>query len=89
MAGILITHMAIRDALRDRLRAVQCPSEMIDRIGGWASGKIGEGYGEGFSMQACNYSLRKMKCQNFSQRPASKVSVSPISPAKPCVLTRA
>ena len=35
-----------RHALRDRLRAVQCPSEMIDQIGGWSSGKIGEGYGE-------------------------------------------
>ena len=36
-----------RHALRDRLRAVQCPSEMIDQVGGWSSGKIGEGYGEG------------------------------------------
>ena len=36
--------------MRDRLRAVYCPSEMIDQIGGWASGKIGEGYGEGFKM---------------------------------------
>jgi hypothetical protein len=23
---------------------------MIDQIGGWSSGKIGEGYGEGFSV---------------------------------------
>jgi hypothetical protein len=27
-----------------------CPSEMIDQIGGWSSGKVGEGYGEGFSV---------------------------------------
>ncbi len=33
-------------AMRDRLRAVSCPSEMIDQIGGWSSGKIGEGHGE-------------------------------------------
>ena len=39
-----------RHALRDRLRAVQCPSEMIDQIGGWSSGKIGEGYGDGFNI---------------------------------------
>ena len=38
-----------RHALRDRLRAEQCPSEMIDQMGGWSSGKIGEGYGEGYS----------------------------------------
>ena len=31
-----------------RLRAVSCPSEMIDQIGGWSSGKVGEGYGEGY-----------------------------------------
>ena len=34
--------------MRDRLTAVNCPSEMIDQIGGWSSGKIGEGYGEGY-----------------------------------------
>jgi len=36
--------------MRDRLRAVGCPSEMIDQIGGWSSGKVGEGYGEGYSV---------------------------------------
>ena len=38
--------------MRDRLRAVNCPSEMIDQIGGWSSGKIGVDYGEGFSLTA-------------------------------------
>jgi len=36
--------------MRDRSRAVQCPSEMIDLIGGWSTGKIGEGYGDGFNL---------------------------------------
>ena len=36
--------------MRDRLRAVQCPSEMIDQIGGWSSGKIGETYGDGYGI---------------------------------------
>ena len=40
-----------RHAMRDRLRAVSCPSEMIDQIGGWSSGKVGEGYGEGFDLR--------------------------------------
>ena len=26
-------------SMRDRLRAVNCPSDMIDQIGGWSSGK--------------------------------------------------
>ena len=43
-----------RHALRDRLRAAQCPTEMIDQIGGWSSGKIGEGYGEGFQLTLIN-----------------------------------
>jgi hypothetical protein len=41
-----------RHAMRDRLRAVNCPSEVIDQIGGWSSGKIGEGYGEGFDLRS-------------------------------------
>ena len=38
---------SFRHSMRDRLRAVQCPSEMIDQIGVWRSAKVGEGYGEG------------------------------------------
>ena len=34
----------------DRLRAVQCPSDMIDQIGGWATAGVGQGYGEGYSV---------------------------------------
>ena len=33
-----------------RLIALNCPSEMIDQIGGWSSGKVGESYGEGFRL---------------------------------------
>ena len=32
------------------LRAVGCLSEMIDQIGGWSSGKVGESYGEGYEL---------------------------------------
>ena len=41
-----------RHAMRDRLRAVNCSSEMIDQIGGWSSEKIGEGYGEEYTKTA-------------------------------------
>ena len=36
--------------MRDRLRAVSCPSEMIDQIGGWSKRSVGEGYREGFEV---------------------------------------
>ena len=38
--------------MRDRLRAVTCPSEMVDQISGWSSGKVGEGYGDGFDLRS-------------------------------------
>ena len=34
-----------------RLRAVGCPSEMIDQIGGWSKRSVGEGYGEGYGFE--------------------------------------
>ena len=49
---VYLTVFGFRHVMRDRLRAVNCPSEMIDQIGGWSSGKVGEGYGEGYSLEA-------------------------------------
>ena len=37
--------------MRDRLREVQCPADMIDQIGGWSTAGIGQGYGEGYSLE--------------------------------------
>jgi integrase len=39
---------SFRHSMRDRLRAVGCPSDMIDQIGGWSSGQVGKAYGEGY-----------------------------------------
>ena len=41
---------SFRHSLRDRLRAVQCPSDMIDQIGGWTTASVGQGYGEGYDL---------------------------------------
>ena len=49
-----------RHAMRDRLRVIRCPSEMIDQIGGWSSGKIGEGYGEGYSVTQMRDWMKRM-----------------------------
>ena len=43
---------SFRHSLRDRLRAVQCPSDMIDQIGGWSTAGVGQGYGEGYKLHA-------------------------------------
>src|SRR6056300_1570811 len=41
---------SFRHSLRDRLRAVQCPSDMIDQIGGWSTAGVGQAYGEGYGL---------------------------------------
>jgi integrase len=42
----------LRHTFRDRLRAVECPMDMIDQIGGWRSvSSIGSNYGQGYSME--------------------------------------
>ena len=41
---------SFRHSMRDRLRAVECPKEIIDQIGGWSSGDVGESYGNGFPL---------------------------------------
>ncbi|MDC0649898.1 tyrosine-type recombinase/integrase [Alphaproteobacteria bacterium] len=42
---------SFRHSLRDRLRAVQCPSDMIDQIGGWSTAVVGQSYGEEHSLK--------------------------------------
>ena len=39
-----------RHSFRDRLRAVECPSEIIDQLGGWSLRSIGQGYGKGYEL---------------------------------------
>jgi len=41
---------SFRHSLRDRLRNVECPSDVIDSLGGWSKGSIGENYGSGYQL---------------------------------------
>ena len=41
----------LRHSMRDRLRAVECPSELIDQICGWSNKSVGEGYGKGYDLK--------------------------------------
>ena len=47
------TMHSFRHSMRDRLRAVECPSDVIDQIGGWATEGVGQGYGEGYELKVC------------------------------------
>ena len=39
---------SFRHSFRDRLRAVSCPGDIIDQLGGWRTAGVGQGYGEGY-----------------------------------------
>ena len=47
-----LTAHSLRHTFRDRLRALECPMDMIDQIGGWRSvGGVGASYGEGYALE--------------------------------------
>ena len=46
--GQAYTIHSFRHSMRDRLRAVDCPSEVIDQIGGWLTHGVGSSYGTGY-----------------------------------------
>ena len=46
--------------MRDRLRAVQCPSDIIDQIGGWQTAGVGHQYGQGHSLNVMHGWMEKL-----------------------------
>ena len=49
-----------RHSFRDRLRAVECPSEIIDQLGGWSLKSVGQGYGKGYELSVLGKWLLKI-----------------------------
>jgi len=49
-----------RHSMRDRLRAVECPSDIIDRIGGWKTAGVGQSYGTGYPLEVINKWMNKI-----------------------------
>lgn len=45
------TMHSFRHSMRDRLRAVECPSDIVDQIGGWQTDGVGHGYGSGYPVE--------------------------------------
>ena len=50
---------SFRHSMRDRLRAVECPSDVIDQIGGWLTHGVGNSYGNGYPPAILAAWLRK------------------------------
>ena len=53
---------SFRHSFRDRLRAVECPLEITDQLGGWSSQTTGQSYGKGYRLDVLSKWLRKMEC---------------------------
>jgi len=51
----------MRHAFRDRLRAVDSPTDMIDQIGGWSTKSVGTGYGKGYEQEKIHAFLTKIE----------------------------
>ena len=50
----------LRHSFRDRLRAIEAPTDMIDQLGGWALKSVGQGYGDGYDLELLVKYLRKL-----------------------------
>uniref|UniRef100_A0A9E8CP68 Tyrosine-type recombinase/integrase n=1 Tax=Bosea sp. NBC_00436 TaxID=2969620 RepID=A0A9E8CP68_9HYPH len=57
---------SFRHSLRDRLRAVECPADIIDAIGGWTTQGIGHRYGSGHSLEVKQRWLKLIELQPTS-----------------------
>ena len=51
---------SFRHSLRDRLRAIECPSDIIDQIGGWSTAGVGSNYGNGYSIEVLGRWMNKL-----------------------------
>jgi integrase len=53
---------SFRHSLRDRLRAVECPSDIVDSIGGWTTEGIGQRYGKGYDLNVKAKWVERIGC---------------------------
>ena len=52
---------SFRHSLRDRLRAVECPADIVDQIGGWSTAGVGQSYGKGYPLKTLEAWLRRIE----------------------------
>ena len=50
----------LRHSFRDRLRAVDAPIEMVDRLGGWSLKTVGQGYGDGYQLEQMHLTMKML-----------------------------
>jgi integrase len=60
LKGDAVVH-SFRHSMRDRLRAVECPSDIVDAIGGWTTKGVGHAYGKGYTVDILAKWMRKIE----------------------------
>ena len=53
---------SLRHSLRNRLTAVECPSYVIDQMGGWTTIGIGHAYGKGYGVAMPAKWMQMIEC---------------------------
>ena len=56
----ICTMHSFRHSMRDRLRAVECPSDVVDQIGGWQTEGVGNRYGQGYPIEVLSRWMEKI-----------------------------
>ena len=62
---------SFRHSMRDRLRAIECPFDVIDQIGGWSTAGVGSGYGNGYTIEVLGSWMRGIDRPGHHQRTPS------------------
>ena len=52
---------SFRHSLRDRLRAIECPADIINAIGGWVTEGVGHQYGKGHRLTVMHGWMRRLR----------------------------
>ena len=54
---------SFRHSLRDRLRSVECPSDIVDALVGWTTKNVGQKYGIGYDLKVKQKWLKRVVAQ--------------------------
>jgi integrase len=63
---------SFRHSFRDRLRAVECPPDIIDQLGGWKTSGVGQSYGEGYQIDITSRWMQAIVLPAYAAEPLSR-----------------
>ena len=52
---------SFRHSLRDRLRAIECPADIIDQLGGWSTSGVVSSYGDGYLLEVLDSWMQRIE----------------------------